>query len=195
MTKDSKRFFNETYKNWQKTISPEMELIISRTMALLNVNESDSVLDVGCGTGVLYDTLMKLGITHYLGLDISDKMLASFHLTFPDASTRIGNFDAPLKLDSTYDLCLIFNSIPHFENMEVVFENAFNLLKPNGKFAIVHGRTRKQLALHHQKINYQMTRDAIPSDFTLMSLCKKYGFEFRTILDMDFFYFECVKAL
>lgn len=195
MHKDSKRFFNETYKNWQKTISPEMQTIISRTMVLLNVNESDSVLDVGCGTGVLYDAFMKLGVTHYLGLDISEKMLSSFQATFPNAPTLIGNFDAPLNLDAKYDLCIIFNSIPHFENMEAVFENAYNSLKSGGKFAIVHARTRKQLALHHQKINYQMTRDAIPSDFTLMTLCKQYGFGFRTIVDLDFFYFECVKAL
>ncbi len=137
---------------------------------------------------------MKLGITNYLGLDISDNMLASFNATFKAAATRLGNFDIPLELDSKYDLCLIFNSIPHFENMDIVFENASKALKPNGKFVIAHARTRKQLALHHQKINYQMNRDAIPSDFTLLSLCKKHKFEFRTIVDLDFFYFECIKA-
>jgi len=191
--KDPKTYFNETYQSWQKELTLEKRDIISQTLTLLELRPSDAVLDVGCGTGVLYDALNTLGLSQYLGLDISENMLSAFNAVFPDAKTVCENFDQVIHLNQSFDICIIFNSIPHFENIEVVFKNAYNHLNPKGKFAIVHARTRKGLKEHHQKIHYSMSHEAIPSDHTLALLCEKNHFRLDTILDQDFFFCLCEK--
>jgi len=191
--KDPKTYFNETYHSWQKELTAEKRKIISQTLTLLKVHPTDTVLDVGCGTGVLYDAFINLGLSQYLGLDISENMLSSFSAVFPDAKTYCGNFDKQIILNQSFDLCIIFNSIPHFEDLDTVFKNAYNHLNAKGKFAIVHARTRQGLKEHHRKINYKMSREAIPSNDTLALLCEKNHFALHTILDQDFFFFLCEK--
>ncbi|MBF4693501.1 class I SAM-dependent DNA methyltransferase [Fusibacter ferrireducens] len=191
--KDPKTYFNATYQSWQKELTDEKRKIISQTLTLLKVRTTDAVLDVGCGTGVLYDAMIERGISQYLGLDISENMLSAFRTVFPDAKTLCGNFDDNIHLNQSFDLCIIFNSIPHFENLEMVFKNAYNHLKPEGMFAIVHARTRQGLKEHHQKINYSISHDPIPSDDTLVQLCEANHFRLDTILDQDFFFFLCEK--
>ncbi len=191
--KDPKTYFNETYQSWQKELTLEKRKIISQTLALLKLHTTDAVLDIGCGTGVLYDALNALGLYQYLGLDISENMLLAFNTVFPDAETVCGNFDQVIHLNQSFDLCIIFNSIPHFENLEIVFKNAYNHLNPKGKFAIVHARTRQGLKEHHQNINYKMSREAIPSDRTLSLLCENNNFKLNTLLDEDFFFCLCIK--
>lgn len=190
--KNQKEYFNETYENW-KEISGEKGRIINSTINKLGISEGGTLLDVASGTGVLYTALKHLRLSNYVALDISENMLKELKSLYSEAKTICADFDKEIKLEDQFDYIIIFNSIPHFENLDIVFTNASRHLKVGGIFAIVHSRTRDGLKQHHKSIGYNLGRDAIPNDTILYELVKRYEFKDCIIEDEDFFYFSCRK--
>lgn len=190
--KSQKEYFNNTYEKW-KEISNEKDDIINKTINALGISKGHSVLDVASGIGVLYTVLKYKQLSNYIALDISEKMLEELKALYPEAKTICTDFDKEVELEQKFDYIIIFNSIPHFENLDIVFSNANKHLKNGGTFAIVHARTREGLKEHHKKIGFNLGREAIPNDDILGKLVKKYDFKENIIEDDDFFYFSCTK--
>jgi demethylmenaquinone methyltransferase/2-methoxy-6-polyprenyl-1,4-benzoquinol methylase len=97
-------------------------------------------------------------------------MLKELKTKYPNAETVCADFEDEFSMNYKFDFVIIFNSIPHFENLNMVFLNAYNNLKKNGKFIIVHTRTRHELKEHHKSIGYVGKIDPIPSDDKLIEL-------------------------
>ncbi|MBU3191857.1 class I SAM-dependent methyltransferase [Clostridium bowmanii] len=193
MTIENQReYFNNTCEKW-KEIPEEKGVIINKAINLLGISEGQSVLDVASGTGVLYTVLKNMRLSNYVALDISENMLKELELLYPEVKTICDDFDKDMDLEEKFDYILIFNSIPHFENLNIVFSNAKKHLKIGGTFAIVHTKTRKELKEHHKRIGYTLGREAIPNDDTLCTLIKKYEFRELIVRDYDFFYFSCKR--
>lgn len=190
--KNEKEYFNETYESW-KEVSDEKGRIIYKTINMLEISEGKSLLDVASGTGVLYTVLKHQKLNNYVALDISENMLNELKSLYPEAKTICGDFDKEIILGDNFDYIIIFNSIPHFKNLNIVFSNACRHLKTGGVFAIVHSKTRYGLKQHHKSIGYDLGRDAIPNDDTLYELAKKFDFKDCIVKDEDFFYFSCKK--
>jgi len=189
--KNQRDYFNEQYKNWLNSVDKNKIRIMQKSIRLLKIGEHDSVLDVACGTGVLYPLLMNIPIKEYMAIDISEKMLEEFARQYKDVKMQLLDFEKPTKLKDKYDYIIIFNSIPHFEDLNAVFQNSKNNLKDGGKLSIIHTRTRLGLVEHHNRIDYNLGRAAIPKDDTLDTLCNEHGFKIEEILDDDFFFFSC----
>lgn len=189
---NQKEYFNDTYEKW-KEISDKNASIINRTINILGISKGNSVLDVASGTGVLYTALKHMQLSNYVALDISENMLLELKHLYPEVTTICNNFDKVVELEGKFDYIIIFNSIPHFENLDIVFLNAKKHLKVGGIFAIVHSKTRDELKEHHKRIGYNLGREAIPNNGTLYELVRKYGFREDIVIDDDFFYFTCKK--
>ncbi|ADL53080.1 class I SAM-dependent DNA methyltransferase [Clostridium cellulovorans] len=190
--KNQKEYFNETYKNWQE-VSDEKTAIIDKIIKKLGISEGESLLDVASGTGVLYENLKDISLSKYVALDISENMLKELKKLYFEAKTICADFDEDIDLGEKFDFLVIFNSIPHFENLDTVFTNVYKHLKDRGTFAIAHSRTREKLKEHHRNIGYSLGRDAIPSDDTLLKLTRNYGFKECYIEDEEIFFFSCRK--
>jgi SAM-dependent methyltransferase len=189
---NQKEYFNNTCERW-KGISAEKGNIINKTISMLGISEGDSVLDVASGTGVLYTVLKHLRLSNYVALDISENMLKELKYLYPEAKTICDDFDKGINLKEKFDYIIVFNSIPHFDNLNIVFLNAKEHLNIGGIFAIVHSKTRKELAKHHKRIGYDLGREAIPNNDTLNELIKNYEFSESILTDDDFFYFSCKR--
>ncbi len=190
--KDQKEYFNKTYEGW-KDMSDEKGRIILETIDRLGIFEGSSVLDVASGTGVFYGALRGRGLCNYVALDISENMLKELEVLYPEAKTICDDFDKEIVLGDSFDYIVIFNSIPHFENLDMVFDNASRHLKNGGTFAIVHSKTRDGLKQHHMSIGYDMGRPAIPEDSVLLEVAGRFGFKDCAMSDDEFFYFCCHK--
>lgn len=149
---DQRTFFNQRVAQWVADIGEEKASIIKSVVDAMTLTGGESVLDVGCGTGVLYPFIMTKGVSTYIGTDIAEEMLRAFSEKHGDVSLVQANFDQPCTFQQKFDCIVLFNSIPHFENIDCVLENAKRHLAPNGRFIIAHGRTRTGLRAHHEKI-------------------------------------------
>lgn len=194
MGRKDKAFFDSSAQAWHV---PEKNIrIADEVIERLDIKPDEKVIDIGCGTGVLYDLLTERDVMHYVGIDISEEMLKAFAQRFPLATLVCGDFEGEIShIQGDNDFCIIFNAVPHFENLFRVFMNASELLKRGGKLVIVHCRTRAGLKAHHEAIQYTSPKaEPIPLDEELQTLCRETGFEIKVIEDTSYFYFECMKA-
>lgn len=190
----NKLIFDEMSKNWNQNIPLANYKITGSIIDKFGIEKDCSVLDVACGTGILYSSIEDRNLARYVGIDISQKMIGEFINNFPHADVRQADFESKVLLEITFDYIIIFNSIPHFNNLEAVFENAYNNLNSGGTFIIAHSRTREGLKEHHRKIGHVPDRkDPIPRDELLLELSKRYKFSDVNISDEDYFCFSCKR--
>lgn len=193
MEEKDKIFFNDNAGDWQ--VPAQNIKIAEEVIERLGIRLGERVVDIGCGTGILYDLLTERDVVHYVGIDYAENMLQKFAERFPLATLVCGDFEKDVShIQRDNDYCIIFNAVPHFEDLLSVFKNANKLLKSGGKLVIVHCRTREGLKAHHAKIGYTSNKkEPIPLDEEFMTLCKQTGFENVILEDEAYFYFEGIK--
>ena len=186
--------FNEMAKNWNENIPIINYEIAFSIIEKFKIGTECSVLDVACGTGILYSILKDRNLSQYVGVDISKKMIDVFFNSYPNVDVRLVDFESNVLLEKSFDFIIIFNSIPHFNDLDSVFRNAYNNLKSGGTFIISHSKTREALKEYHRKIGYVPDKkEPIPSDERLLDCCKRYGFSNLNILDNDYFCFSAKR--
>ena len=99
-------------------------------------NQSEVILDYGCGTGLSGSALQAVGFTNIDGLDVSQEMVSLAEkksiykkLTVFDPSTKI-----PVHADQ-YKIITAIGVIGAGAAPLEVFDNLFSLLPPSGLFA------------------------------------------------------------
>lgn len=95
------------------------------------------VLDLGCGTGLELDELLKkypdIEVT---GVDLSKDMLAKLQEKHPQVKVVCGDYFKADLGEAVYDAVITFESLHHFkpEKKQGLFEKIYRALKPGGVF-------------------------------------------------------------
>ncbi len=194
MGEKDKVFFNNHAQDWQ--VSKQNIRIAEEIIERLHIKPQEKIIDVGCGTGILYDLLTERDVMYYVGIDISEEMLKIFRERFPLATLVCEDFEGEIShIQGENDYCILFNVIPHFDNLLSVFKNASKLLKCGGRLVIVHSRTRAGLKAHHKAINFTSNKEEpIPLDEEFITLCQAAGFQIEALEDQNYFYLQCIKG-
>lgn len=117
-------------------------LTVKHIVKILNIGESDSVLDVCCGNGILTQQISKIS-RRIVGVDQSEKLIDAALKSHKELniSYRVGNATALreiLKKDMFDKIYLQF-SFQYFDKKKDgknVIEGMLKCLKPNGKIFI-----------------------------------------------------------
>ncbi|WP_315120255.1 class I SAM-dependent methyltransferase [uncultured Clostridium sp.] len=186
--------FDEKAKQWNSNIPKRNYDVAFDFIEKFNIEKNDTVLDVACGTGILFSILKDKNLSKYIAIDISENMVNEFLNIYPEVDVRQADFETIVSFENPFDYIIIYNSIPHFNNLDMVFKNAYNNLKIGGKFIIAHSKTRDGLKEHHKNIGYVSDKkEPIPEDVTLLELSNKYNFKNIKIDDSDYFCFSCER--
>src|SRR5262249_690674 len=96
------------------------------------------ILDVGCGTGdVLSMLARKIPSAKLYGVDLSQKMIEFSKKKNPNASFVVGNAEKLPFGDNEFDLVLNTISFHHYKHAQDAINEAYRVLKPNGKFLLM----------------------------------------------------------
>ena len=109
-----------------------------------------SVLDVACGTGVLFPDYLARGVSRVTGVDISPEMarIATAKLHDPRVEVLCGDVET-VELPGRYDCCVVYNAFPHFENPARLVAGLTGVLAPGGRLTVAHSMGLESLHRHH----------------------------------------------
>lgn len=115
---------------------------VQRMIAPLRVA---SVLDVGCGTGD-YAQLFDSRRVRYLGVDISEKMIAECRLLFPGHQFAVADGDAIDQPDDSVDLVLSIGVLEYLPDPVQHLRELARVTRPGGSIvaAVQNGSNRSR---------------------------------------------------
>lgn len=107
-----------------------------------------SVLDVACGTGVLFPDYYSRGVTDLTGIDISSEMAKRAREKFPQATVICGDVET-YSFDRQFDAVMVYNAFPHFPDPKALIAALAGLTKTGGRLSVAHGMSRAMIEAHH----------------------------------------------
>ena len=142
-------FFDGCAKNWDaETIRNER--VINIILDNAQVKENTRVLDVACGTGVLFPDYIKRGAV-VTGVDISPEMVKIAKKNFPEIEVLCEDAEN-LDFTEKFDVVMVYDAFPHFPYPERVIEKLSTFLRDGGRLSVAHGMSREDLLkLHNER--------------------------------------------
>lgn len=142
-------FFDGCAENWDaETIRNER--VINIILDNAQVKENTRVLDVACGTGVLFPDYIKRGAV-VTGVDISPEMVKIAKKNFPKIEVLCEDVEN-LDFTENFDVVMVYNAFPHFPYPERLIEKLSTFLRDGGILSVAHGMSREDLLkLHNER--------------------------------------------
>lgn len=124
-----------------------------------------SVLDVACGTGVLFPDYLARGAVRVTGVDLSPVMARIAAEKARDSRVEVlcGAVET-IEIPRRYDRCVIYNAFPHFENPARVVGRLSSLLLPGGRLTVAHGMSIEALHRHHAGAARRVSRPMLSAE-------------------------------
>lgn len=141
-------FFNRLAPQWDADMI-RYDDIINLILDIGNVTAGSHVLDVACGTGVLFPDYLARNVGSLTGIDISPEMVKITREKFPQVEVLCGDVEEA-TFHKKFDCIMVYNAFPHFPDPERLIEVLSNLLKPGGTLTVAHGMSRAQIDHHHE---------------------------------------------
>jgi demethylmenaquinone methyltransferase/2-methoxy-6-polyprenyl-1,4-benzoquinol methylase len=144
-------FFDRWAKDWDADMIRD-DRKIGFILDAAHIMPGARVLDVACGTGVLFPDYISRGAAHVTAVDISPEMARVAAAKTEGTCIRVLCGDAQtLDLPGEFDCCVIYNAFPHFTEPEKLIGRMASLLHTGGTLCIAHGMSLAALQKHHER--------------------------------------------
>ena len=144
-------FFDKCAPTWDAEMI-KSDAIINRILDNAEVGAGMTVLDVACGTGVMFDYYLSRGVESVVGIDISPEMAkiaAEKYAAEPRVQVICGDVEE-YTFDRKFDRIVVYNAFPHFPYPKRLIKTLAGLLKPDGRLTVAHGMSREAIDGHHK---------------------------------------------
>ena len=148
--RDVIEFFDRCAPGWDAGIIKSDE-IIGKILDNAEVSEGMDVLDVACGTGVMFPYYLDRKVASVVGIDISPEMakIAAGKFTDQENIRVICGDVEDYDFGKKFDRIVVYNAFPHFPDPKRLIANLAGLLKEGGRLTIAHGQSREAIDGHH----------------------------------------------
>lgn len=126
------------------------EPVIAAILDNAGVGPGMRVLDVACGTGVLFPDYLARGAS-VTGIDISPEMARIAAEKFagePRVQVLCGDVEEAV-FSQPFDVVMVYNAFPHFPDPARLIARLGRLVKPGGRLSVAHGMSRAAIDGHH----------------------------------------------
>lgn len=166
-------FFDECAAHWDEHMICD-DSIIKTILNNAGVCENKDILDVACGTGVLFPYYMSRNVASLTGVDISSKMAEIAREKFTQDNITVICADVEkMKNDRLYDCIMVYNAFPHFPDPEALIKKLSTMVKQGGTVTVAHGMSRKAIDSHHSGSAHKVSL-GLMSENELAEIFKKY---------------------
>lgn len=180
-------FFDRCASRWDAEMIKNDE-IIRKILDNAEIAADMDVLDVACGTGVMFPYYIERGVCSVTGIDISSEMAKIAAKKFAGESRiRVICGDAEeVKLEQKFDAAVVYNAFPHFPDPQNLIKTLASLLKDGGRFTIAHGASRETIDSHHKGAASKISNGLMRAD-SLKELFDPY-FEVEVMISNRWMY-------
>ncbi len=155
-------FFDQIAPAWDTHRPPDAGRI-GRILDVADIVPNVTVLDVACGTGVLFPYYIERGVSHITGVDLSANMLAQAEKKCSDPRVTLLCGDAETLPLGPHDRCVMFNAFPHFPEPAAILTALSAALKIGGRLTIAHGEGRAAINARHGGSAQSVSRELMPA--------------------------------
>ena len=148
-------FFDTCAPTWDAEMIKD-DKIIDDILNRAKITDGARVLDVACGTGVLFPYYSARG-ADVTGIDISPEMVKIAQRNFPDIETICADA-TEISFDEGSDSVMIYNAFPHFPNPREAIQALSRHLSPGGSLTVAHGMGRDMINRHHEGAASKVSR-------------------------------------
>ena len=148
--KDIIAFFDRCAPTWDAEMI-KSDVKIGRILDNAEVGAGMDVLDVACGTGVMFDYYLQRDVASVTGIDISPEMAKIAAQKFagePRVQVICGDVEEH-AFGRQFDRIVVYNAFPHFPYPKRLIKRLAKLLKEGGRLTVAHGMSREAIDGHH----------------------------------------------
>ena len=178
------RFFDRCAPSWDVGLVRN-EAVISAILDNAGVKAGVDVLDVACGTGVLFSDYLQRGVASLTAVDISPEMVKIAQQKFPEVRILCGDVEQTV-FDRCFDVIMIYNAFPHFPDPARLIGCLARWVKPGGRLSVAHGMSREMLNHHHSGTASRVSVDLLEEN-ELAALFAPY-FDVDTVISDERMY-------
>ncbi len=150
MNKNDVISFFDRCAPWWDADMVRKEGIIATILDNGGIRSGIHVLDVACGTGVLFPDYLSRGAASVTAIDISPEMAKIAQEKFPEVKVICGDVETE-HFDRKFDAVMVYNAFPHFPDPAKLVEVLAGLTAPGGKLSVAHSMSRTDLIHHHER--------------------------------------------
>jgi ubiquinone/menaquinone biosynthesis C-methylase UbiE len=188
-------FYDSLAAEWDLNFTAEDMERLSNLVDGLDIDIGWHILDLGCGTGVLFDMLRrKVGPDGTVtGVDFSLQMARRAHRNFPFDNVNVVGADAtnlPFKAD-TFDMAVSFSAFDNFSDQHKALSEAHRVLKSGAQFCIIYLVSSRELSEEHTQAGGLLAADKLPTSEKMAELFDKSHFRTVRIEDHPGLYLAC----
>ena len=144
-------FFDRMAPSWDADMIKN-DGIIGKILDNAEIEAGQDVLDVACGTGVMFPYYLERDVASVTGIDISPEMAKIAAEKFAGESrvqVICGDVEE-VSFGKKFDRIVVYNAFPHFPKPKRLIKILTGLLKEDGRLTIAHGQSRESIDNHHK---------------------------------------------
>ena len=163
--KDIIEFFDRCAPTWDAEMI-KSDAKIGRILDNAAVGPDMDILDVACGTGVMFDYYLERGVASVTGIDIAPEMAkiaAQKYADEPKVQVICGDVEE-YAFDRKFDRIVVYNAFPHFPYPKRLIKILAGLLKEDGRLTVAHGMSREAIDGHHSGAASKVSNGLMEAD-------------------------------
>lgn len=165
-------FFDRLAPQWDADMIRDDD-IIAKILDGAEVSGGKDVLDVACGTGVLFPDYLARNVGSLTAVDISPEMVKIAESKYPGrVQVRCGDVEE-LDFGRKFDCIMVYNAFPHFPEPENLIRTLSGMLKEGGTLTVAHGMSRAAIDRHHEG-GASHVSIGLMSEHALAAMFRKY---------------------
>ena len=143
-------FFDRCAPTWDAEMI-KSDVKIGKILDNAEVGAGMDILDVACGTGVMFDYYLKRDVASVTGIDISPEMakIATEKYAAEEKVQVICGDVEEYPFERKFDRIVVYNAFPHFPYPKRLIKILAGFLKEDGRLTVAHGMSREAIDGHH----------------------------------------------